>query len=229
MGSRVPAEPGRLLASGRACDVFECGPGAVLRRYREAGDPVGEAAVMRAAAEAGVPVPRVLEVRPDALVLERVDGPTMLEDIGRRPWRFLDHAKELGRIHRRIVDTPAPAGLERRWGDGDRLLHMDMHPLNVILGVRGPVVIDWPNACAGDPAADVAYSQVVLATSDSDFPRWLERVGRAVRRRFVAAYLDGVGIAPTAEQLAIAADHRMNDRHLREGELAAVRRLRAAL
>ena len=209
--------------------MFEHGDEAVFRRYREGGDPEREATVMRAAAEAGVPVPEVLEVRPDGLVMERVDGPTMLAAIEARPWRFAAYARQLGELHRRILDTPAPAGLEQRWGDGDRLLHMDMHPLNVIVGERGPVVIDWTNACAGDPAADVAYSQVVLATSDSDFPRWLEWFGRVIRRRFVAAYLGGVEIRPAPEHLALAADHRMNDRHLRERELAAVRRFRASL
>jgi aminoglycoside phosphotransferase (APT) family kinase protein len=203
--SRVP------IASGRACDIFEHGEGAVLRRYRagERCDPEREAAVMRRAHEAGVPVPRVLEVVPDGLVLERVDGPTMLEDIERRPWRFLGSAKELGRLHRRVLD----AGL----------VHRDFHPLNVLLAESGPVVIDWSNAGEGDPEADIAFSQVILATSDADFPRWLEWIGRALRRRFVGAYLNGVGSRPGAGLLREAAEQRLLDPHLRERELDSVR------
>jgi tRNA A-37 threonylcarbamoyl transferase component Bud32 len=53
---------------------------------------------MRTAAAGGVPVPEVLEVHDDALVLERIDGPTMLEEIQRRPWRFMAFGRELGRI-----------------------------------------------------------------------------------------------------------------------------------
>lgn len=215
MGPRVPAEPGPLLASGRACDVFEYGEGAVLRRYREGGDPEREAAVMRNAEAAGVPVPRVLEVHDDALVLERIDGPTMLEEIERRPWLFLRHAKALGRLHREVLTSG--------------LIHMDFHPLNVILGDGGPVVIDWSNASPGDPEADVAFTQVILATSESDFPRWLERLGRLLRRRFVGAYLAGVGLEPGRGRLAQAADKRLLDPHLREGELAAVRNFRRRL
>ena len=162
----------------------------MLRRYR-AGEPCDtehEAAVMRRAAAGGVPVPEVLEVHPDALVLERVDGPTMLAEIQRQPWRFASFARELGRIHRKLLD----AGVA----------HGDFHPLNVLLSKDGPVVIDWSNGSEGNALADVAFSQVILATSEADFPRWLESIGRAVRRRFVAAYLRGVGERPGADLLA---------------------------
>jgi tRNA A-37 threonylcarbamoyl transferase component Bud32 len=217
IGPRVPAVPGRLLATGRACDVFECGDHAVLRRYRpgEPCDTEREAAVMRTAAASGVPVPKVLEVHPDALVLERVDGPTMLEEIERRPWRFAPFGRELGRIHRKVLDSG--------------VVHRDFHPQNVILGADGPVVIDWSNGGEGEPLADVAFSQVILATSDADLPRWLERIGRAARRRFVAAYLDGVGAHPDPTILAAAASQRLRDPHLRDRERQAVRDLERLL
>ena len=170
---------------------------------------------MRTAAAGGVPVPAVLEVQPDALVLERVDGPTMLEEIERRPWRFLAFGRELGRIHRKVLD----AGV----------VHRDFHPLNILLSANGPVVIDWSNGGEGDPMAEVAFSQVILATSDADFPRWLESISRTVRRRFVAAYLDGVGQRPGPDLLAAAADQRLLDPHLRESEQASVRELRRRL
>ena len=204
----------RLVATGRACDVFEYGDGAVLRRYRE-GEPRDtehEASVMRKAAAGGVPVPEVLEVQPDALVLERVDGPTMLEEIARRPWRFASFGRELGQIHRQVLD----AGLT----------HGDFHPANIIVGADGPVVIDWSNGGEGDPMGEVAFSYVILATSDADFPRWLERVARVVRRRFVAAYLKGVGENPAPDLIAAAADRRAHDPHLRDRERAAVLELR---
>ena len=170
---------------------------------------------MRRAEAAGVPVPRVLEVHSDGLVLERVDGPTMLEEIERKPWRFAGHARALGRLHRRILD----AGL----------VHRDFHPLNVLQAERGPVVIDWSNGGEGPPEEDVAFSQVILATSDADFPSWLEWIARVVRRRFVSAYLDGVGVRPASELLRQAADRRLLDPHLRERELESVRALRRRL
>ncbi|TMA37195.1 MAG: aminoglycoside phosphotransferase family protein, partial [Deltaproteobacteria bacterium] len=38
--------------------------------------------------------------------------------------------------------------------DGDQLCHGDMHPGNIMLSRRGPMVIDWTNARRGHPAAD---------------------------------------------------------------------------
>jgi tRNA A-37 threonylcarbamoyl transferase component Bud32 len=157
----------------------------------------------------------VIEVHSDALVLERIDGPTMLEEIQRQPWRFMSFGRELGRVHRRVLDSG--------------VAHGDFHPLNIILGPAGPVVIDWSNGHEGDAMPDIAFSQVILATSEADFPRWLEFLARAVRRRFVAAYLDGIGKRPGADLLREAAERRLLDPHLRERELESVRDLQRRL
>jgi tRNA A-37 threonylcarbamoyl transferase component Bud32 len=101
---------------------------------------------MAHAAAHGYPVPEVFEIGQNALVLERIEGATMLDDLWRRPWRLSAHAGTLARLHRQLHEMLAPADL----GDG-RLLHMDLHPENVMLSPRGPVVIDWTNARAGDP------------------------------------------------------------------------------
>jgi aminoglycoside phosphotransferase (APT) family kinase protein len=46
--------------------------------------------------------------------------------------------------------------------DGDRLCHGDFHPMNVLGDASRPIVIDWPNACRGDPAGDVCRSYLIL-------------------------------------------------------------------
>jgi len=46
--------------------------------------------------------------------------------------------------------------------DGDRLCHGDFHPMNVLGDASQHIVIDWPNACRGDPAADVCRSYLLL-------------------------------------------------------------------
>ena len=74
---------------------------------------------MRTAAAGGVPVPDVIEVHSDALVLERIDGPTMLEEIQRQPWRFMSFGRELGRIHRRVADSGLAHGDFRRSSSND--------------------------------------------------------------------------------------------------------------
>ena len=41
-------------------------------------------------------------------------------------------------------------GVARAHGlTGDRVLHIDLHPENVIISPAGPVVIDWSGASAG--------------------------------------------------------------------------------
>jgi aminoglycoside phosphotransferase (APT) family kinase protein len=46
--------------------------------------------------------------------------------------------------------------------DGDRLRHGDFHPMNILGGAAQPVMIDWPDARRGDPAADVCRSYLLL-------------------------------------------------------------------
>jgi hypothetical protein len=40
------------------------------------------------------------EVRPEGLVMERVEGPTMLGDLAAHPWRLASHARTLATLHR---------------------------------------------------------------------------------------------------------------------------------
>ncbi len=68
-------------------------------------------------------------------------------------------------------------------GDGPSILHLDLHPANVMLTRCGPVVIDWANAARGEGEFDVALTAVVLAGAPVGPPlSWL-------RDRFVRAFL----------------------------------------
>ena len=87
--------PGPLLARGGDADVFAIDEPRVLRRYRRRAVPEREGAIMRYVRDRGYPAPRVIEVSGPDLVLERIDGPTMLADLSRRPWRFRTHALTL--------------------------------------------------------------------------------------------------------------------------------------
>ena len=46
--------------------------------------------------------------------------------------------------------------------DGDRLCHGDLHPRNILGDATKPMIIDWPDACRGDPTADVCRSYLLL-------------------------------------------------------------------
>ncbi|MDQ4081286.1 MAG: phosphotransferase, partial [Actinomycetota bacterium] len=205
--------PVRLLAASRASDILEPDDGRIFRRFKGRGDPEREALVMKHVADHAFPVPRVLETRPDGLLLERIEGPTMFEDMKRRPWRLRRAARVLAELHRRLHAIPAPATLPAV-GPGDAVLHLDLHPLNVLLAPRGPVVIDWTNARRGEPALDAALTYVIAATSGG-------RLGRLFARAFVA-HFDPDHVA---RGLPAAVDFRLRDANVRDSEREAVRRL----
>jgi aminoglycoside phosphotransferase (APT) family kinase protein len=147
------------LGSGRDADVYAIDERRVLRRYRRGGDVTAEAAVMTYLAAAGFPAPVVYGADGPDLVLERLAGPTMLSALAVGELGIEEGATILADLHRRLHEVPA-----RISGDpGVRILHLDLHPDNVMLTGRGPVVIDWRNTAEGPPALDVALTSVILA------------------------------------------------------------------
>jgi aminoglycoside phosphotransferase (APT) family kinase protein len=202
------------LAHGRASEVIDLGDGTVLRRFKDGGNPERETMVMRHAAAHGYPVPRVVDVRDDGLVLEKVAGGTMLKWALRRPWTMPRHAATLADLHERLHAIPAPAELPAAGArDGDRLLHLDLHPENVLLTRDGPVVIDWTNARRGEPALDVALTWVILATS-----------GGPLGRLFCRLFVPHFDRAEVERAVPAAAELRLADPNVTEEERAAVRR-----
>jgi len=76
-------------------------------------------------------------------------------------------------------------------GRGHSILHGDLHPGNVVMSDRGPIVIDWLTATAGPPAADVARTIMLLTDTvlgDDIGPQERPLVER-LRHRFADAYL----------------------------------------
>jgi aminoglycoside phosphotransferase (APT) family kinase protein len=206
-----------LIAAGRASEVFDLGDGRVLRRFKSGGDPEREALVMRHARAHGYPVPQVLEVTADALVLARIEGQTMAEAASAGRQSVEDHAAVLARLHEDLHEVDAPVGLQAV-GHGDRLLHLDLHPANVILSPDGPVVIDWTNARRGEPAFDVALTWVIGATSQG-----LGRLGRTFISRFLAHF----DRDELLRALPAAVDFRLADANVSDEERQAILRLRA--
>lgn len=150
---------GRLLGSGRTADVYEIDEAWVLRRYRDGyGDALAEGAVMAYLREHGYPAPRVRladSSRTD-LVMQRLPGPTMLRALTDGAMSADEAGGILARLLRHLHGVPA------RRSQGS-VLHLDLHPDNVILTPDGPYVIDWDNAQDGDPGLDWGSSAVILA------------------------------------------------------------------
>ena len=211
-----------LVGTGRSADVFEHGPGDVLRRYRTPRDTAAEVAAMEHARAHGFPVPAARALNETDIVMERIDGPTMLDDLASNPWRMGRHAATLAELHVRLHAIPAPPGLPSPVGEGDSLLHLDLHPDNVILSPHGPVVIDWPNAARGPGAADVAHTWIVLACSTPTTGVVRRFASAAGRRAFVALFLRHFNRAQIAAHLRLAGEYRLAHRTLPDKELRAI-------
>lgn len=148
-----------------------------------------ERCVMEAAHAAGLPVPQVQKAgvwqeRP-VLLLSWLTGHTVEEELRTRPWRLWSLGQNFGRMLARIHAVSAPALLRQQpdawisWkcagehslhdrlrhmsSEKDILVHLDYHLRNVLTdGRRITGVIDWTNARAGDPRADVARTTSIL-------------------------------------------------------------------
>jgi len=189
------------LSEGREAEIFDWGEARVLRLYRSATadrEARYQVDLLRQIAGLGLRVPLVHEVatvmgRP-GVVMERLDGPDLLTDLARRPWRVLQVGAICGRLHARLNDAPAPSIVpslldllhrritqseivpERyarlaldflsRLPDGGQLCHGDFHPGNVMVSGGEPVVIDWSIASRGSPEADFAQSQLLLSLGE---------------------------------------------------------------
>ena len=218
----------KLLASGRDGDVFELSPGLVLRKTRDGRSIAHEARIMRYVEEQGFPVPHIEEVRADGteIVMERIHGPSMLDGMV-RPWNIAPNLRLLADLHDRLHTIEGPEWLPGMPGGGDRLLHLDLHPLNVLMSTtRGPVVIDWPNARRGEPMADVALTFALVSCGRIPLPRPIAVVLGAfrtpvVRRAFARRYL-GQHFYRAVEEMALL---KCFDTNMQPDEVAALRKL----
>lgn len=214
---------GPKLAEGRDSEIFEHGPGRVLRRSRDGRSLVSEAEIMRYVLDAGYPVPRVHDAGEGFLVMDRVDGPSMLDVAARHPWRLGEYGRLLADLHRRLHDLPAPPGLPSAGVPGDRLLHRDLHPLNVLMPEGGPVVIDWANCAAGDPAYDVADTWVLFATAEVPGSRWDRALAAVGRRFFLRGFLRASDRDAARAAIPAAVENRLTDRNMSEREKERMR------
>lgn len=218
---------GPRLGEGREAEVFLRPDGTVLKLMRDEADADRvrrEAAACRALRRStGATAPRVLETvevgRRPGLVMEYIDGASLLMQLERRPLRVLSIATALADAHAAVHELLAPTDLpsvndqlrervaratpltaeQRRFAlrllsslpSGDRLCHGDFHIGNVMGSLTDPVIIDWGYASRGDPIGDVAQS--VLLHRAGAMPPGTSAVfallARAGRRLLTTRYL----------------------------------------
>lgn len=220
--------PGRFLAAGRDCDIFEYAPGLVLRRSRHGRSMAGEARIMEYVRQHGYPVPAVEQVSDDGtdLVMQRIDGPSMVGAIERRPWTVRRQALVLADLHRRLHDIPAPAFAPAApIGRGDRMLHLDLHPLNVIAGSAGPVVIDWTNAASGDPAIDIGIAWLLIAAGEVPSAGWKRSFAAYARKTLLRNFLAGAAVPSAAAHLRDLIEWKSQDPNMSATEIGRMKRV----
>jgi aminoglycoside phosphotransferase (APT) family kinase protein len=71
--------------------------------------------------------------------------------------------------------------------------HGDLHPFNLLVDATGSTtVLDWTGAILAEPAFDLAYTSMLLATPPLAAPRpfdaIIRRVGTSLSRRFISSY-----------------------------------------
>jgi Ser/Thr protein kinase RdoA (MazF antagonist) len=213
-------------------EIYAVGEGRVLRRALDgSGESESEARLLRYLREHRFPVPDVYRAEGDELEMQRVEGVTLLTAIARRPWRIRSHARILARLHRRLHAIEPPEWLPPLDGhQGGVILHLDLHPRNVLLTRRGPMVIDWGKARRGPAAIDVAMTWLILESAmvpGGPIARRLSRwAGRFVAQRFLIYFdKDDVARATDAAAAFRLADADLGPRE-RERVLAIRERMR---
>ena len=183
---------GEKLGEGAMSDVHAWAPEQVVKLFK-AGVPgriAGwEARMTRAVFAAGGPAPEVLdEVKIDGrrgIVLPRLDGPTLMEQVLADAVSIPEAGAILAALARsthetraipellpvrdymdsalRLAEATIPPSIATgvlalidRLPKDDRLSHGDLHPGNVILTAEGPRLIDWTGAKQGGAPLDLA-------------------------------------------------------------------------
>lgn len=140
-----------------------------------------------------------------ALLQPWLPGEPLLEVLRRSPERSTELGRAFGRLHARLHALPVPdeararlpvRTLARTRADRTAWLHLDYHPLNILVQGDGPgtlpdfSVLDWENVALGDPRLDVARTLSILSV-DPGF--WTlaageRRAALAFRRGYLAGY-----------------------------------------
>ena len=153
------------------------------------------------------------------LVMQRLKGPSLLQLMMQKPLGAASFARDFARLHHDVLKQPAVVGLmeikdrvnylidqsplldeqDRRFvrsqlaelPAGDRLMHGDFHPGNILTEGGKHYIIDWFGAAKGHYVSDIAHTYALLADKpripgENALTHWFVR---AFARRFAGRYL----------------------------------------
>ncbi len=231
---RAVTTPGSLLATGRTSDVYALGSDSVVKVPR-LGVPghwaAVEARIARSVHSLGLPTPEVHDVvvvdGRDAIVFERIYGPSMWDMLCDDPRRLPELTDLMIDVQRKInaIDNPdgvpdllkrtrtkieeaelltalerdQVVGMADDLPAGSSLCHGDLHPGNILMGPGGPVVIDWFDAGVGHRGADtVRTSLLIRPSAAAGQPSHLPGASVALLNGLHQRYLSGVAMTAGA-------------------------------
>jgi aminoglycoside phosphotransferase (APT) family kinase protein len=128
-------------------------------------------------------------------------------------------------LHDQLASVAPPEWLRQSDLGGDRIVHLDLHPLNVIMSARGPVVIDWANAMLGKPLFDAALTYVLLTCPDIPAPALVRTLLQPLRPRLGHMFAKRWWGPELRQQVALAAELKSLDRNISATEGAAMLKL----
>lgn len=169
-----------------------------------------------------LPVPKVYErvklKDREGIVYERIEGPSLLNELARKPWTVVQSARLLAKLHTQVHAVAASPNFEpqREWARGglpetnklsrnlkervlcllgsmpagNQLCHGDFHPGNIIVTHRGPIIIDWMTASKGVACGDVARASIILEAAKAPEGTPMRWLLEWVRQLFQATYVN---------------------------------------
>jgi aminoglycoside phosphotransferase (APT) family kinase protein len=203
----------------------------VLRKTRDGRSIEKEARTIEYLEAHGYPVPHIEEVRAGGteIVMERLVGPVMMDAMTKGPKPMVANIRLLQDLHDQLHEIKAPDWMRRLDDRGDRVLHLDLHPLNVMLTARGPVVIDWPNASRGEPLTDIGFTYVLLTCPDMPAPWIVRTLVQPFRVALATGFTRRYRGPELAPHIARAAELKCLDTNMAPNELKKIRRVRARM
>jgi Ser/Thr protein kinase RdoA (MazF antagonist) len=143
------------------------------------------------------------------IIFQRVAGVSMYRYVQGKPWLLFQAVRRLADLHvqlhrcaaspelpslreriakgigasQTLGDSAKQAALQRlaELPDGTAVCHGDFHPENIILGKRGPMIVDWESATQGDALGDVACTLRLMRRAA--LPPWEQSAENEVENR----------------------------------------------
>lgn len=152
------------------------------------------------------------------IIYERLNGKSLLDLIMKKPFSTNAYVKQLAdlqyQVHkstglelpkyketleRNIRETDSLTDAQKKevlklldqLPEGDALCHGDFHPGNIMVDGDNYYILDWMTAAAGNPAADVARTILLLrdAGLPDQMPRLVKLIIGRMRKNMAAAFI----------------------------------------